>query len=227
MGPPLFAARVVIMHFAREGYPWIFGLGSLSLVLGLLGFPSSGCTLLGLTLFVAFFFRDPDREIPGDTDVILSPADGRVITVEPLARGKYASEQPASRVGIFLSPLNVHVNRVPVTGQVTQIHYQPGKFRAAFAAEAAEVNEQNAVSIQDTHGRRVVLVQIAGMLARRIVCRLTGGEQVQQGDRYGMIMLGSRVDVYCPAEAQLKITVGQRVKAGETVIGAYRTRAKT
>ena len=215
------------MHFAREGYPWIFGLGSLSLVLGLLGFRSSGCILLGLALFVAFFFRDPDRETPGDTDVIISPADGRVITVEPLARGKYASEQPASRVGIFLSPLNVHVNRVPVTGQVTQIQYQPGKFRAAFAADAAEVNEQNAVSIQDTHGRRVVLVQIAGMLARRIVCRLTGGEQVQQGDRYGMIMLGSRVDVYCPAEVQLKITVGQRVKAGETVIGAYRTRAKT
>ncbi len=215
------------MHFAREGYPWIFGLGSLSLVLGLLGFHSSGCILLGLTLFVAFFFRDPDREVPGDTDVIISPADGRVITVEPLARGKYASEQPASRVGIFLSPLNVHVNRVPVTGQVTQIQYQPGKFRAAFAADAAEVNEQNAVSIQDTYGRRVVLVQIAGMLARRIVCRLTGGEQVQQGDRYGMIMLGSRVDVYCPAEVQLKITVGQRVKAGETVIGEYRTRAKT
>ncbi|MCY4386260.1 MAG: phosphatidylserine decarboxylase family protein [Desulfurellaceae bacterium] len=215
------------MHFAREGYPWIFGLGSLSLVLGLLGFHSSGGILLGLTLFVAFFFRDPDREVPGDTDVIISPADGRVITVEPLARGKYASEQPASRVGIFLSPLNVHVNRVPVTGQVTQIQYQPGKFRAAFAADAAEVNEQNAVSIQDTYGRRVVLVQIAGMLARRIVCRLTGGEQVQQGDRYGMIMLGSRVDVYCPAEVQLKITVGQRVKAGETVIGEYRTRAKT
>lgn len=215
------------MHFAREGYPWIFGLGSLSFILGLLGFHSSGSLLLGLTLFVAFFFRDPDREVPADTDVIISPADGRVISVEPLARGKYASEHPSSRVGIFLSPLNVHVNRVPVTGQVTHIDYQPGKFRAAFAADAAEVNEQNAVSIRDTRGRRVVLVQIAGMLARRIVCRLTGGEQVQQGDRYGMIMLGSRVDVYCPAEAQLKITVGQRVKAGETVIGAYRTRTET
>ncbi len=215
------------MHFAREGYPWIFGLGSLSLVLGLLGFHFSGWILLGLTLFVAFFFRDPEREIPGDLDAIISPADGRVVSVEPLARGPYASEHPSSRVGIFLSPLNVHVNRVPVTGQVTQIQYQPGKFRAAFAADAAEVNEQNAVSIQDTYGRRVVLVQIAGMLARRIVCRLTGGEQVQQGDRYGMIMLGSRVDVYCPAEVQLKITVGQRVKAGETVIGEYRTRAKT
>ncbi len=216
-----------MIHFAREGYPWIFGLGALTLVFGLLGFHSSGWMLLGLTLFVAFFFRDPDRETPDDADAIVSPADGRVVTVEPLARGKYAPEHPASRVGIFLSPLNVHVNRIPVTGKVTQIHYQPGKFRAAFAAEAAEVNEQNAVSIQDTHGRRVVLVQIAGMLARRIVCRLTGGEQVQQGDRYGMIMLGSRVDVYCPAEIELKIAVGHRVKAGETVLGAYPTRAET
>ena len=216
-----------MIHFAREGYPWIFGLGSLSLVLGLLGFSFSGCALLGLTLFVAFFFRDPEREIPVDPDAIVSPADGRVVTVEPLARGPYVAEQPAARVGIFLSPLNVHVNRVPVTGQVTRIHYQPGKFRAAFAAEAAEVNEQNAVSIQDAHGRRVVLVQIAGMLARRIVCRLTDGEPVQQGDRYGMIMLGSRVDVYCPTEVELKIAVGQRVKAGETVIGEYRPRAKT
>ncbi len=215
------------MHFAREGYPWILGFGSLSLVLGLLGFHFYGCILLGPTLFIAFFFRDPDREIPDDTDAIVSPADGRVVTVEPLAHGPYVSEQPACRVGIFLSPLNVHVNRVPVTGKVTRIRYRPGKFRAAFATDAAEVNEQNAVSIQDAHGRRVVLVQIAGMLARRIVCRLTEGEQVRQGARYGMIMLGSRVDVYCPAEVELKISVGQRVKAGETVIGAYRGRAKT
>lgn len=211
------------MHFAREGYPWILGLGSLSLVLGLLDLQLFGWILLGLTLSVAFFFRDPDRDIPDASGVIVSPADGRVITVEPLAHGKYTSEQPSSRIGIFLSPLNVHVNRVPVAGQVTQVQHQPGKFRAAFAADAAEVNEQNAVSIQDVHGRRVVLVQIAGMLARRIVCRLTRGEQVQRGDRYGMIMLGSRVDVYCPAEVQLRIAVGQRVKAGETVLGVYRS----
>ena len=216
-----------MIHFAREGYPWIFGLGSLSFVFGLLGFSFSGVIVLGLTLFVAFFFRDPEREIPDDPDAIVSPADGRVVTVEPLARGKYAGEQSSARVGIFLSPLNVHVNRVSVSGKVTRIQYQPGKFRAAFAADAAEVNEQNAVSIQDTYGRRVVLVQIAGMLARRIVCRLTDGEQVQRGDRYGMIMLGSRVDVYCPAEVELKIAVGQRVKAGETVIGQYRTDVKT
>lgn len=210
------------MHFVREGYGWILGLGALFLILGLLDWQPFGWLVLGLTLFVAFFFRDPDRAIPDDERFIVSPADGRVITIEQNAQGKYLSEQPSSRVGIFLSPLNVHVNRVPISGRVTQIQYQSGKFRAAFASDAAEVNEQNAVMLQDARGRHFVLVQIAGMLARRIVCRIKEGAQVQQGDRYGMIMLGSRVDLYCPAEAELKVEVGQRVKAGETIIGEYR-----
>ena len=215
------------MHFAREGYGWIFGLGALSLTLGLLGWQPFGWLVLGLTLFVAFFFRDPDRAIPDDERFIVSPADGRVITIEQHAQGRYLSEQPSSRVGIFLSPLDVHVNRVPISGQVTQIQYQPGIFRAAFASDAAEVNEQNAVMLQDTQGRHFIVVQIAGMLARRIVCRLKDGEQVEQGDRYGMIMLGSRVDLYCPAEVELKVEVGQRVKAGETIIGEYRSVAES
>ena len=209
------------MHFAREGFVGIFGLGALSLVLGLLDWQPFGWLVFGLTLFVAFFFRDPDRAIPDDERFIVSPADGRVITIEQHAQCKYLSEQPSSRVGIFLSPLNVHVNRVPISGQVTQIQYQPGKFHAAFASDAAEVNEQNAVMLQDAQGRHFILVQIAGTLARRIVCRIKDGDQVQQGDRYGMIMLGSRVDLYCPAEAELKVEVGQRVKAGETIIGEY------
>ena len=211
------------MHFAREGYGWIFGLGALSLILDLLEWRPFGWLVLGLTLFVAFFFRDPDRAIPDDERFIVSPADGRIITIEQNAQGKYLSEQPASRVGIFLSPLDVHVNRVPIFGQVTQIQYQAGKFRAAFASDAAEVNEQNAVMLQDAQGRHFILVQIAGMLARRIVCRIKEGAQVEQGDRYGMIMLGSRVDLYCPAEVELKVEVGQRVKAGETIIGEYRS----
>lgn len=210
------------MHFAREGYPWIFGLGLASLVLGLVDFQPWGWLTLGLALFVAFFFRDPDRQIPDAAGLILSPADGRVVTVEPHAHGKYAPNLPSTRVGIFLSPINVHVNRIPVAGRVTQVTYQSGRFRAAFVSDAADVNEQNAISLQDARGRHFVLVQIAGMLARRIVCRLRGGEQVQQGDRFGMIMLGSRVDLYCPRDAELKIHVGQRVKAGETVIAEYR-----
>jgi len=210
------------MHFAREGYPWILGLGAASLILGLLDLQVIGGATLGLTLFVAFFFRDPHRNVPDDDDLILSPADGRVVTVESDARSPSAPAPPCVRVGIFLSPLDVHVNRMPVAGRVTDVAYRAGKFRAAFAADAADVNERNTVGLEDTGGRRFVLVQIAGMLARRIVCRVRRGEQVRQGDRYGMIMLGSRVDLYCPAEAELRIDVGQRVKAGETVIAAYR-----
>lgn len=209
------------MHFAREGYPWIFGLGIGSLIFNLFGFQILGLLLLLLTLFVAYFFRDPDRDAPQNAQVILSPADGRVVTLEKNLKEERFLNSLTTRVGIFMSPLDVHVNRVPISGQVTDVQYRPGKFQAAYAAAASEVNEQNAVVIQDPQGRRVLLIQVAGMLARRIVCALQGGQRVNQGDRYGMIMLGSRVDLYCPPETELKVQVGQRVKAGETVIGEY------
>jgi len=209
------------MRFAREGYSRIFGFGIASLGLNLLGFPTLGLVLLALTLFAAFFFRDPDRTALADDRCVLAPADGRVVTVEEnLQNGSWLTT-PATRVGIFMSPLDVHVNRVPVTGTVVSVQYQPGKFRPAFAATAAEVNEQNVVTIEDVQGRRLVLVQVAGILARRIVCAVKGGDHVRRGDRYGMIMFGSRVDLYCPAEVRLRVQVGQRVKAGETVIGEY------
>ena len=209
------------MHFAREGYSRIFGLGIASFILNLLGFQTLGLVFLILTLFVAYFFRDPERVPPGDDRLILAPADGRVVTVEKSAQEKHFLQAPAVRVGIFMSPLDVHVNRIPIASQVTAVHYQPGQFRPAFATDASEVNERNVVALEDARGRRVLLVQIAGILARRIVCSLKEGERVQQGERYGMIMLGSRVDLYCGPEVELKVQVGQRVRAGETVIGEY------
>ena len=209
------------MHFAREGYSRIFGLGVAALLCNLLGFPKLGLFFLLLTLFVAYFFRDPERHAPEGERSILAPADGRVVTVEKNFQDSRFLMAPVLRVGIFMSPLDVHVNRVPLSGQVTAVHYHPGQFRPAFAADATEVNEQNAVVIQGDEGRRVVLVQVAGMLARRIVCSLQGGERVQRGERYGMIMLGSRVDLYCPLEMTLQVNVGQWVKAGETIIGEY------
>jgi phosphatidylserine decarboxylase len=210
-----------MIHFAREGYPRIFGLGIASLLCNILGFPKLGLLFLALTLFVAYFFRDPERDAPEDERLIVAPADGRVVTIETNCQDTRFLSAPATRVGIFMSPLDVHVNRTPVSGQVTSVRYQPGQFRPAFAADATEVNEQNAVVIQDAKGRRIALVQVSGILARRIVCYLQGGERVHQGERYGMIMLGSRVDMYCPTEVTLTIQVGQRVKAGETVIGEY------
>jgi len=209
------------MRFAHEGYPRIFALGTATLILNLLGYETTSLFFLVFTLFVAFFFRDPERTAPADDRLILAPADGRVVTVEEnLIEGRFLSA-PATRIGIFMSPLDVHVNRMPVTGRIISVQYQRGKFRPAFATSAAEVNEQNAVTIEDAHGRRLVLVQVAGMLARRIVCRLRDGEHVRRGQRYGIIMLGSRVDLYCSPEVALKVQVGQRVKAGETVVGIY------
>jgi phosphatidylserine decarboxylase len=209
------------MHFAREGYSRIFGLGVACLIANLIGFPTLGLVLLILTLFIAFFFRDPDRTAPGDERYIIAPADGKVVTIETNMQEKRFLNAPATRVGIFMSPLDVHVNRVPISGRVEAVRYQAGQFRPAFAADAADVNEQNAVTLTDAQGRRVLLVQIAGLLARRIICHLQGGERVAQGERYGLIMLGSRVDVYCPPEVQVKVRVGQVVRAGETVIAEY------
>lgn len=209
------------MHFAREGYPRIFALGLLCLVFNLLGFTKLGLVFLFFALFVAYFFRDPERIAPEDDRYIVAPADGRVVTVEQNVKPDRWVTSPATRVGIFMSPLNVHVNRLPISGLVESVRYHAGKFRPAFAEDATQVNEQNAVTVQDKQGRRVVFVQVAGILARRIVCSLNGGERVRQGERYGMIMLGSRVDLYCPADAQIKVQVGQTVKAGETIVAEY------
>jgi len=209
------------MHFAREGYSRIFGLGIACLVANLFGFPTLGLVLLALTLFVAFFFRDPERIAPEDERYIIAPADGKVVTIETNMQEKRFLNASATRVGIFMSPLDVHVNRVPISGRVEAVRYHAGQFRPAFAADATEVNEQNAVTVSDAQGRRVLFVQVAGILARRIICHLQGGERVTQGERYGLIMLGSRVDVYCPPEVHVKVQVGQTVRAGETVIAEY------
>lgn len=217
------------MHFAPQGYSWIFCLGITALVLGLLDFRVLSLIVFFLTLFVAYFFRDPERTPPEGEHLIIAPADGKVVTIEQQCQDTRFLRAPTTRVGIFMSPLDVHVNRLAVSGQIEAVQYHPGKFRPAFAEEAVHVNEQNAVIIQiqdrqdrqDEHGRKIALVQIAGILARRIVCQLKGGDQVEQGARYGMIMLGSRVDVYCPPDVEIKIEIGQRVKAGETILGVY------
>lgn len=209
------------MHFAPQGYSWILGLGVTSLLLGLVDFRIPGLIVLILTLFVAYFFRDPDRTPPEGENLIVAPADGKVVTIEQQCQDSRFLQAPTIRVGIFMSPLDVHVNRLAVSGQIEAVRYHPGKFRPAFAEEAASVNEQNAVTIQDEWGRKITVVQIAGILARRIVCQLKGGEPARQGARYGMIMLGSRVDLYCQPDVELKVKIGQQVRAGETILGEY------
>lgn len=210
------------MKFAREGAPLIFGAGIVTLAAGLLGYWWIGLALSVATLAVAAFFRDPDRAVPGEAGVVVSPADGRIVAVEAAASTDLAPHQTFSRVSIFMSPLNVHVNRVPVSGEVVAIRHTPGRFAAAYAPEASRENERNEVVIRDDADRTVVFAQIAGMLARRIVCRLRVGQRVEQGERYGLIMFGSKVDLYLPQSTALRVRVGDRTRAGSGILGDFR-----
>lgn len=174
-----------------------------------------------LTLFLLNFFRDPERATPVGNELVTSPADGKVVAVLDDVEEPRFLRQTCQRVSIFMSPLNVHVNRAPVTGRVVAVEHTPGRFHAAFLDKASEFNERNAVVVEDARGERVVFVQIAGQLARRIVCRVVPGEDVRRGERYGMIMLGSRLDVYLPRGVEIRVKVGDHVAGGTSVIGAY------
>jgi phosphatidylserine decarboxylase len=207
------------MKFAREGFPLIYGVGVATLVVGLIGWWWSSLVLLGLTVAVASFFRDPDREVPEGDDLVVSPADGRVVAVSPDARAETLPNEPLQRVSIFMSPANVHVNRVPCSGRVVSVKHTAGTFVAAYAEKASLENERTEVVMRDVKGRPVVFTQVAGALARRIICRLTVGQTVERGARYGLIMFGSRVDVYLPPNARLRVAVGDRVRAGSDLLG--------
>ena len=166
--------------------------------------------------FCLWFFRDPPREVPANPRAVVSPADGRVVDVSPVQEEQFL-HAPTTKVSIFMSPLDVHVNRSPVDGRITQLQHTAGKFRAAWEDKASLENERNAMVLEQG-SRRYLVVQIAGALARRIVCRAGVGDVLNRGDRYGVIMFGSRVDVYLPADVRPVVAKGARVVAGETVL---------
>ena len=208
------------MRIAREGYPLIFTALILALLAFLAGWMALGIILGLIGIAIGGFFRDPERQAPVGEGLVVSPADGKVVTIagvkgDPLFLGS------ATRVSIFLSPLDVHINRTPVEGKIAKITYQPGKFLAAYKEEAAQRNEQNALSIVDSKGRTWGVVQIAGVIARRIICRAKPGDQLARGERFGLIMFGSRTDTYLPEGCQVAVTEGQRVKGGETVLARF------
>lgn len=178
-----------------------------------------GAALVVLGLFLVNFFRDPRRVPPPGDENLVSPADGKVIVAETEVEEQRFLGGRAAMVSIFMSPLDVHVNRAPVAGEVAEVRYHPGRYFAAYSEKASLDNEQNAVVLATAGGRRVAFVQIAGFLARRIVCRVRPGDRVRRGDRVGMIKLGSRVDIFVPGRFDLKVRVGDRVRAGETVLG--------
>jgi phosphatidylserine decarboxylase len=188
---------------------------ALMLVSLLLGFWPVAIFFGLLSAFMAFFFRDPKREPPTDNDVVLAPADGRVTRVTPIAG---ENEHSATLISIFLSPLDVHINRAPIAGQITNVSYTRGKFLMATNETASLVNEQNALTIQ---GEKITVVckQIAGILARRIVCWKRAGERVALGERFGLIKFSSRTDVLLPEGVEVLVREGNRVRGGITIIG--------
>jgi phosphatidylserine decarboxylase len=203
------------MRIDPAGYPFILGALLVAVLGGLLSWWAALPFLVAAAFFL-FFFRDPDRRITAGQDVVLSPADGRVLVAGPAVAGA-APEGQWLQISIFLSPMNVHVNRVPVSGRVTRVSYTPGKYLPAYRHDAATANERSEIWI-DHDGQPIVARQIVGLLARRVVCRLQQGADVQAGDRYGVMKFGSRMDVFLPLSAEITVQAGAMVRGGETVI---------
>jgi phosphatidylserine decarboxylase len=208
------------MRIAKEGYPLILTAATLAILALLFGWRVPGLILGLATLGIAAFFRDPERNIPTGDGLVVSPADGRVVSIAEVQGHSWFGDM-TTRVSIFLSPLDVHINRMPVAGTIDDARYQAGKFLAAYKEEASQRNEQNALKVVDDHGRLLGVVQIAGVLARRIVCRVKRGDSLARGDRFGLIMFGSRTDTYLPKGCRVQVVEGQKVKGGETILGSF------
>lgn len=203
---------------ALEGYPFIGFAALTTLVLAILDYDGGALLALFLTAFVLYFFRDPERITPEDEDALVSPADGKVILIEKLFDDKFVKEH-VYKVSIFMNVFNVHVNRAPCPGIVTRVLYSPGMFFSADTERGALENEACAMILETRNNRQIAVVQVAGLIARRIVCWAGKGDSLTRGERFGLIRFGSRVDLYLPQQVQLEVTVGQKVRAGETVLG--------
>ena len=213
------------MH--REGYGIIFAFAITALVITV-GYRTLGgglvvqilaVTMWLLTLLSLYFFRDPERRAPEGTGLIVAPADGKVVAIDEVEEPDFIGGR-AKRISIFLSVLDVHVNRVPVEGVVRLFRYQPGKFHVASLAVASIENEQSIVGVE-APGGKILFKQIAGLIARRIVCELREGHKVRRGERFGIIKFGSRMDVFMPHTAEIKVRLRQQVTAGESIIGEF------
>jgi len=207
------------LGIAREGFPFA-GIGlAMTLLFLFLGLVPLTIVAGAFTLFVLYFFRDPDRKAEVQEKAVLTPADGRVLGAWTLGSGENPLGTRALKVSVFMSLFNVHVNRIPVGGRIAKITYRPGAFFSANLDKASEKNEQNAIFLETQGGRQIVFVQIAGLIARRIACWVREGEEVKAGQRFGLIRFGSRVDVYLPEGSRVAVRPGDNVKAGKTILG--------
>jgi len=214
------AFETVLTPIHRAGWPFIAGFAAVSALLGLTVAPPLGWIGLVATAWCVYFFRDPDRVTPNREGLLVAPADGRVVTISPAVPPPELGMGPQAltRVSIFLNVFNVHVNRVPADGEVVAAIYHPGTFVNASLDKASEDNERMAIRHRLPDGREIAYVQIAGLVARRILCSLKDGQSVKAGERFGIIRFGSRTDVYLPDGVAPLVTVGQTAIGGETVI---------
>jgi phosphatidylserine decarboxylase len=210
--------KIARIPIAREGYPFIAFSAFIALILALIEYEMLALIALVLTGFVLYFFRDPERITPDDDDAFVAPADGRVILVEKIFDDRFVSEH-VYKISIFMSIFDVHVNRVPFTGEVEKIQYTPGSFYSANTDQGGLSNEHCGITLSTKKNFRYAIVQVAGLLARNIVCWVEKDDTLERGTRFGMIRFGSRVDVYLPQNIQVEVRSGQKVKSGETVIG--------
>ena len=202
----------------KDGLVFILPTLAVSGLLFAFRFPGSGALVLLLAAFIVYFFRDPEREIPQGERLILSPADGKVVTIKPFPDWKGPFGEPLMRISIFLSVFDVHVNRAPLAALAQEVTHTPGRFLAAWEEEASQENEQTLIHFATPDGD-VWVKLIAGLIARRIVCRVKPGQKVSAGERIGLIRFGSRVDCILPAAAVIRVRRGQMVKGGSTVLG--------
>ena len=202
---------------AIEGYPFIAAAVAVAVIFFLLSWSIPALIGLAITLFILFFFRNPKRTIPPDENMILAPADG-VVIYQGIVTEKLLNRE-MTKISIFMSVFNVHVNRAPLTGKVVDRFYTKGKFLDVRDARSTFENEQSGLVMEKADGVQIVVVQVAGLIARRIVCYPAIGEMLRRGQIYGLIRFGSRLDVYLPTEVDVKVTMGQKTVAGETVLG--------
>jgi phosphatidylserine decarboxylase len=206
---------------AREGLPFIFLGSAITLLFLAVQFPVPGALFGVLTLFTLYFFRDPSRtpNTRADEKSVLTPADGRVVEVKPTRGFGNPAGEETLKISVFMSLFDVHVNRIPTAGRISKVTYHPGKFLAANLDKASEHNERNIVNLKTHDGHRIAFVQVAGLIARRIACWIEEGDEVEAGQRFGLIRFGSRLDVYLPGDSRITVRSGQKVRAGETILG--------
>jgi phosphatidylserine decarboxylase len=212
--------RACGIPIVKEGVPFVGGAGVLTLVAWVAGWPALAGASGIITLFCVWFFRNPHRLISDQPRAVVASGDGRVIAIEEEFEPRYLKDR-AIRLSIFLNVFDVHVNRVPCEGTVEGVLYQPGRFLIADKPEATLRNEQNALMLKTPFGAKVLCVQVAGLIARRIVCWASPGDTVRRGERFGLIRFGSRMDTFLPLGTMLRVAVGDRVKGGETVVGVF------